>query len=215
MMERSMALPVEEVVLLPNDEALLVQHLAECENCRAYQNSMNHLTNSLRSIESVPVPKGLSDRIMMAIESEEPVQANVVPLHQKTPSKRGFWLRPLMATAATVLLLVLAYPMLKTDEQQLALQPEQTVATAPATNQAATAQPLPEKTETLTANRPVQPKPTSSTGTIRHPNAPVLLENASKPEPELIASSDVMTLDGSREGEPESYADPVGNLVGF
>jgi negative regulator of sigma E activity len=213
--EQSMALPSDDFLFSPNDETLLLQHLASCADCRNYQNSMKHLTDSLRDLDAVPVPEGLMDRIMQTIEQEEVVKQS--PASTQRMTKKHFWLRPAMAMAATMLLLVLALPMLQQNEKETVTN--HTIATVQP------AEPLPSK-QVIPPSKPTLESPAQPLSEKAVSSAPAAsAKTAARPtrtvDTSQIASARVDTEFASEEDltftptDPEGYTDPVGNLVGF
>lgn len=217
--EQSMALPSEEFLFNPDDEVLLVQHLAGCEDCRTYQNSMKHLTNSLRNLDTVPVPVGLMDRIMQNIEQEESPKTTQTGTPKKH-AKKQFGLRPMMAVAASMLLLALVFPMLQNSEKEALTESHPTVATSqPTTPQPSTPNVAIQKTSAesvLTA--PSQRIASASSPHTKPASQTVQVDTSqiasAKPDAELV--DEELAFAGERDADSSDvYADPVGNLVGF
>ncbi|HEY9685659.1 MAG TPA: anti-sigma factor [Coleofasciculaceae cyanobacterium] len=84
------------------DRAFLDTHLAECANCRSYRQTMQHLAISLKNVQEIPVPAGLSDRILERIATEAP-NSTVI-------SGRFGW-KKAAPIAAAVLVVALAIPL--------------------------------------------------------------------------------------------------------
>lgn len=201
MMETALALPSDEFLLNAEDETRLERHLTACDECQAYQNSMKSLTVSLRSLD-IPVPAGLADRIMQAVESDE-----VPHLPTVKPANRFRWL---MASAAAVLLLFVTLP--ETDRQ-------------PAEQPLAAKKPVLTKTEI--AAKPA-PEPLASVPQVERVQETAI--STSKPDEAPLAyavdtsqlasarpdadSLDILAFAGNPI-EPEGMNDPVGDLVGF
>jgi hypothetical protein len=212
--EQSMALPSDDFLFSSDDETLLLQHLASCADCRSYQSSMKHLTNSLRDLDAVPVPEGLMERIMQTIEQEEVIQHTAAPARRT--AKKHFWLRPAMAMAATMLLLVLALPMLQKDEKGAT---SHTVATVQPAQPLSKQQVVPHSETTL--ENPIAQAPSEKTV---HP-APLPVKTVARQAKSIdtsqIASAKIDAEFASEEdlafttADSDAYTDPVGNLVGF
>lgn len=89
------------------DRRFLETHLETCNDCRAYQQSLSHLSDSVSDLEEVPVPIGLESRIMARIAAEAaPVK---VPAAVGDMS-RSPW-RKYTPVAAAALILAVAIPL--------------------------------------------------------------------------------------------------------
>jgi hypothetical protein len=83
------------------EHAFLDTHLAECANCRSYRQTMQHLAISLKDVQEIPVPAGLSNRILEGITTEAP--------NSRVVSGRFGWKKS-APIAAAVLVVALAIP---------------------------------------------------------------------------------------------------------
>jgi hypothetical protein len=203
MMELSMALPADEFLLSADEEALLVQHLAACPDCRAYQNAMQQLTASLKSLETVEVPAGLADRIMQTVEA----QAQTSDLQARLPQKKRFGL--FMSIAATVLLLVLAFPILKT-EIQTDTNLVAVSAQGPKTSEVNRPDAAPMGA--TSGMQPAMQAEASERTTVSGIDTSQIASARSKTDPTLL---DELAFAGGQFDADGPGSDPVGNLVGF
>ena len=102
----------------PQDEQELhremVEHGAECSECRrleaeyaGYEDAAGRLAFAL---DPVPVPEGLEDRVVASAIRDEPIVSVVSPAERREPkAARGSLLRPLVAVAASIVLLAVGW----------------------------------------------------------------------------------------------------------
>jgi hypothetical protein len=94
----------------PAQQAALAQHLPVCAPCQAYQESMRHLTLSLRKLDPVSVPAGLEDRILARLATAAAEADSPIAPVANAPSRRGAWFKAApMAAAALVFALALPW----------------------------------------------------------------------------------------------------------
>lgn len=92
----------------PSDMFFLETHLEECPNCRDYQTVITREVHVLSDLQSIPVPDGLSDRIMARITVE--MQEN--PIKKRTrrgTGKANRWQKAWPSMAAAVLLVAVSW----------------------------------------------------------------------------------------------------------
>jgi hypothetical protein len=88
------------------DQAALIDHLAQCHHCQAYQQAMGNLSLSILNLEEVSVPVALEERIMSRISQEYLLLKN----NLSSTATRFSW-RKYIAMAASVLVLALVIPL--------------------------------------------------------------------------------------------------------
>jgi hypothetical protein len=100
-------------------QAVLAEHLPHCPACQDYQDSMQHLTLSLRKIEEVPVPEGLELKIMnriasqqQALTDDETPNAVELPDAPKVVATRKTLWPKMVPIAAAVLTVALSLPLI-------------------------------------------------------------------------------------------------------
>ncbi|HEY9745751.1 MAG TPA: hypothetical protein V6C99_05995 [Oculatellaceae cyanobacterium] len=219
LLEASLALP-DEIFLNEQDEAFLSEHLATCSRCASEKRRLSVLTTSLRRLDTIPVPSGLEERIMQAVEADSAGQATKTEQRAAT----GGRLRPLLAVAASLLLLALVLPSLmdgnhpskQHHRSEVAMNNPQPAAPEavrqskpqvmqkadPATQQAA---------PTREPNKLVSPQQQKVKVLIAEETSPVDTSRIASAAPVLSQADDLLLP--MEEGEP--FGDPVGNLVGF
>jgi|GEM_PF-3903672 len=110
---------------LDEQAELIAHHLPNCASCQAYQESMQNLTLSLKSMEPLMPPIGLEQRILQRLASAHDKQSDTQQHHpqsepeQATDSsfsqyrKPAAKLGPRLATlAATIMTIALALPLI-------------------------------------------------------------------------------------------------------
>jgi len=105
---------------LDEQAELIAHHLPNCASCQAYQESMQNLTLSLKSMKPIMPPIGLEQRILQSLASAHDEQSNTQQDHpQSTDSsfsqyrKPAAKLGPRLATlAATIMTIALALPLI-------------------------------------------------------------------------------------------------------
>jgi hypothetical protein len=85
----------------------LLEHLAQCPACQAYQNDLACVSASMSALEAVDVPVGLAERIMAQIAEIETTAAPATLVS----SQRFLW-KKYTPMAAAVLILAIATPLL-------------------------------------------------------------------------------------------------------
>ncbi len=225
---------IRDLVLWALDEAppapeqrLLESHLAECPACRAYQQSMEQLTGSLRGLESVVPPADLADRVMAQVQSGASRRGK--------PQAGGQpFLRRYLSVAAAVLLLALAIPLImqglsghdgKPGGQVASVKPRLAVIPSiqPTENPTQPEEALPNTGQqappTTLAQNPGTSTPVSGlhepvTATIPPASTTTTVEASTAYDQVEVAMAHV-TEDMNHQGEDDIYYDPMSELVGF
>lgn len=159
--------------------ATLDQHLADCGACRDYQHTMQNLHRSLSEIDDFPVPSGLEDRIMAAVDQ------NSAPRNGSSRlallGAQGKRYAPL---AAALLVIAVSVPLI----MQLSM-PRHNPASGPQVAQGMHGQP---NTRTSVSTRPTAP-----TELANLPNAPQATESgpSNGPQPEASVSQPAIHMD--------------------
>ena len=85
--------------------AALVEHVAQCEHCRAVSDQLARSRALLRGVPRYPVPKGLRDSVERAVRQQTRTES---PVKQSPgPSRRTAWLGWATALAASVVLAIM------------------------------------------------------------------------------------------------------------
>ncbi len=112
---------LEHEEILETDQLFLNRHLLECASCRAYQRTMVNLIRSVQDLDQVPLPTGLTDKIMARVAAEADASASSA---QVMPGRFGW--KKAAPIAAAVLFIALAVPLvmnqLQPQSNQLAYQ---------------------------------------------------------------------------------------------
>lgn len=85
--------------------AALVEHVAQCEHCRAVSDQLARSRALLRGVPCYPVPQSLRDSVERAVRKQTRAES---PVKQSTgPSRRTAWLGWATALAASVVLAIM------------------------------------------------------------------------------------------------------------
>lgn len=220
----------EAILTLLDDEfdaeqqAILAQHLPDCKACQAYQESMQHLTLSLRKMDEVPVPAGLEDRIMNRIAQEnenkpsrQDERERVIPLRKSSGPKMAPIAAAIMTLALAIPLVYQAVaPNLANHTTMQANAPQNIASRIPSQ----TAAPAPKLgAVTGSSNAAVSPKPTTTDNEEGAPTASADDNSAASNNPTDVADAlpTAMSVDNAyaSKKEGDTYYDPVSNLVEF
>lgn len=177
----------EAILALLDDEfiaeqqALLSEHLPGCKACQAYHESMEHLTISLRKIDTVPVPQGLEDRIMARIAAEQNTGSQVSPVAPLSP-RSGNWLKA-APMAAAALLVALAIPVLVQTLHPAGQTPSKQIATVPRTQKVTNNSAVPKAGQSTSSNQDARQR-------AKTPNAKPQKPAQNRPSVTLIATGE-------------------------
>jgi hypothetical protein len=144
----------------PSDMFFLETHLEECPNCRDYQTVITREIHVLSDLQPVPVPAGLSDRIMARIAVE--MQENPIKKRSRLGAghragKSGNWKKVWPSMAAAVVLVAVGWSMSSSVFGPSA--PHTNVATVAPSNQEST----PAHKDALVAKAPERITPVATT----------------------------------------------------
>lgn len=203
--------------LSDTERAALLNHLTECEGCRAYLAELSAMRDAFGEMEEEHAPEGFAESVMARLHEEK---------HPARRSRKGW--AGLAACAAVVLLAVSVLPGLtgQKKDAEAPMAQEQMVMSAPAEgaeDAAAETAPAPEETDGAGSNEGKAPaawektnEPGASAADNAAPEAEaeepmsVLVVYGEGAEEYLAAHAEGYTYDA--DGEPAEYILPPGEL---